>query len=523
MKIARIMILPLLCVLVAGNCFGQKNRLHKYVLGASGDSSSVPVSNSVSQMELDGSELWIGTDNGLGKTTNGGLSWLSYLNVSKFANPGIFSLATNADTIWTSTGYDSPVSGGGTVQTGSGYTFSFNDGTTWNALPQTLDHPGDSIYYYSALDDSVWILPVTVPEENVTFDISLSPGTVWIASWSSGLRKSTDNGTTWQRILLPPDNSYSIAPNDSLFTVSGSSRVFTHFDPRENNNFLAFSVLALDNDTIWCGTAGGINKSTDGGVSWSRFTHETEAQPILGNWVIHIDRQVFKDRIWCTNWIANDPTENYGVSYTEDGGVTWKTLLQGIKTYTFAFKDSIVYIGSDNGIFRTSDGGATFSNFATITDPRSQQSIPSVVAYAITVKGDSVFVGTGDGTASTLDNASNPFGKEWTIYRSYQPASATPANTYAYPNPFSPAQEIVRIHYKVTGAGSEPVDLDIFDFAMARVRTVTHQAIRAGDEEHDEIWDGKTDAGKLAANGVYFYRVKIGNADPLYGKILVLQ
>jgi hypothetical protein len=67
------------------------------------------------------------------------------------------------------------------------------------------------------------------------------------------------------------------------------------------------------------------------------------------------------------------------------------------------------------------------------------------------------------------------------------------------------------------------VNVDIFDFGMNRVRTLAHGAIRSASMEYDEVWDGKNDDGRIVANGIYFYRIKIDNDEPMYGKILVLQ
>jgi len=57
---------------------------------------------------------------------------------------------------------------------------------------------------------------------------------------------------------------------------------------------------------------------------------------------------------------------------------------------------------------------------------------------------------------------------------------------------------------------------------MNRVRTLIRDAPRTGSE-FDELWDGRDDQSKIVANGVYFYRLKMENREPQFGKILVLQ
>jgi len=510
--------------------WGQSKFLESFGIGtASSQGRPLPPSNSISHISIDSITVWIGTGKGVGKTSDYGQSWQSYRNDPAFANEGIFAIAANHDTIWAATGFEKEISGG-TVQTGSGYSYSFDGGATWHHADQTLDQRGDSIISYG-INDSLRILPVVVPEQNVTFDVALSPQAVWIASWASGLRKSTNYGNTWERIPLPPDNRSSLAPSDTLWTYAQTDtaklhRLFPLFDPRRNNNFLAFSIYTPDGITVWCGTAGGVNRSTDGGLHWTKYNHQNQALPILGNWVIAIDEQRFqgKSRIWTTNWKAEDPDEEYGVSYTDDGGSTWQNLLQGVKAYDFAFKDSIAYIASDQGIFRTSDGGLSFNNVTSITDPASHQLIAYSSVFSVAVIADTVLVGTADGLAATIDNANHPFGSTWIVRRTYQEVQAT-SETYAYPNPFSPRFQVIRVHYgkSPTPTIDRSVTIDIFDFGMNRVRTLLNQALRSGSSEYDEIWDGRRDDGTMVANGIYIYRVTIDSGDSQFGKILVLQ
>ncbi len=527
MTTSRIFTLLLGFLLLTANGFTQSKFLRSFTVTPGQNVAPLP-SNSISQIVGADTILWIGTSRGASKSRTSAKTWINYDGNPAFANDGIFALAVLNDTTWASTGYEKEITDG-TVQTGSGYAFSTDAGATWLHRNQTLDQRGDSIISYG-INDSIWLLPVVVPEQNVTFDISLTPGATWIASWASGLRKSTDRGATWQRILLPADNMNSISPYDTLWEYRAtdtlqSHRIYHRFDPRRNNNMLAFSVHAVDNDTIWCGTAGGIDKSTDGGVSWKRFTHQNQLSGIAGNWVITIEHQIYHGnmRVWATTWKANDPDEEFGVTYTDDGGVSWTNILHGVKAYDFAFKDSIVYIASDDGIYRTEDGGLSFTRFSKMTDPPRRELITSAPVYAVGTIRDTVFIGTGDGLASTIDNGIQPFGSSWHVFRTSQDVIGS--QSYAYPNPFAPTLGPVRIHYiSGPGNGTTTITIEIFDFGMNRVRSLVHGASRPLNTFCDEVWDGRDDNGRVVANGVYLYRITYGGGEePSFGKILAIQ
>jgi hypothetical protein len=58
---------------------------------------------------------------------------------------------------------------------------------------------------------------------------------------------------------------------------------------------------------------------------------------------------------------------------------------------------------------------------------------------------------------------------------------------------------------------------------MQPVKTLLRDAMRRTSAEHDETWDGRDDFNRRVANGVYFYKIEIGDSSPQWGKILVLQ
>jgi hypothetical protein len=295
-----------------------------------------------------------------------------------------------------------------------------------------------------------------------------------------------------------------------------------------NNNHLLFSVYASDDSTIWAGTADGINKSTDGGVSWRKFSHQNQLHPISGNFVVGLKEQRWNNRkiMWAATVNANDPDEVKGVSFSEDGGSTWKTTLLGewVHNITVNNSGSVVYVASDNGLFRSSDAGESWIKNGPIYDSQNRQRFVSNECYSAGVKGDTVWYGGPEGTAYTIDSPTQQFGSVWHIFRTAEQVN-TKNTTYAYPNPFAAGIEPVRLHYSVTAGSSGALDVTIriFDYAMLPVRTLIQNAQRTGGKEYDEIWNGRGDNNSIVTNGVYFYRVEIADQTPLWGKILVLR
>ncbi len=72
-----------------------------------------------------------------------------------------------------------------------------------------------------------------------------------------------------------------------------------------------------------------------------------------------------------------------------------------------------------------------------------------------------------------------------------------------FPNPFNPS---TRIPFELTRGGR--VALAVYDVAGRRVRAVLDRELPAG--LHEAEWDGKDDAGRAVASGVYFYRMRAG-------------
>jgi hypothetical protein len=291
---------------------------------------------------------------------------------------------------------------------------------------------------------------------------------------------------------------------------------------RGNLNHRVFSVLALDDSSLMVGTAAGINYTTNNGASWRHFKYNNQVQPISGNFVVSLMRNVVGgvEYIWAATVNATEPQEFRAVSYTTDRGRTWTNTLRGEFAHGFGNKGEIVYVATDNGVFRSDDGGRSWTQCMQFVDAATRQRAIGTTCYAAASQGDTIWVANGDALMKTVDNASSFFCSRWTIFRAAQGADALP-QVYAYPNPFSPNDEVCRVHYRTDNSGS--VSITVYDFAMLPVRTLLRNAVRTPNAVHDEIWNGRKDDGSRAANAAYYIEVKAGDSDPAWTKVIVLQ
>lgn len=442
-------------------------------------------SSTVTDIQVFDGAVWFGTGRGVSRTRDEGLSFESFGRDQGMGRGGVSALAVSEQIIWVATGFDS-LTDFGEMQAGGGLAYSQDDGQTWNFVPQ----PG-----------------VTVVS-NITFDIALRGDDVWITSFGGGMRKSNDLGVSWE--IVTPDSFI--------------------FDPVARLNHRTFSVISVDS-TLWVGTALGINRSTDGGATWTNFNHQNQPEPISGNFVVGMAYQKTADKeiIWAatreTTSASGDTTEFRGVSWSEDQGFTWRTALRGETSHNIAFDDSVVYVASDRGLFKSLDGGQTWALFPDIENVSGDRSILANEVFDAGVSaGHTLWAGTANGLAKTSNS-----GLTWEVFQVFAKTGQNgEPRTYAYPNPFSPnvhnqlnGQGHVRFQYNTVN--DTRVTLKIFDFSMQEVTTVVENVPRPANGDFYEIWNGRDEHGRQVANGVYFYRLELEGDGSFWGKLIVLN
>ncbi len=493
-------------------------------------SSQTIISNFISDIIVvsndGGDTVWFGTGKGISRTTNRGLSFQNYYGTEPFGEDDVSGLAVYKNWVVVATAFSQLINEE-YVPTGTGIKVSSDYGATWASYPQPIDGLNDSTIQYGI--STITALPVVVDEFNLSYDIEITKKNnssdslvFWITSWAGGTRKSTDFGATWQRVVLPPDAFNTITPTGGPYNFELNPRD----PPLGNNNHKGFSVTAENDSTIYVGTANGINRSSDWGVSWKKYNFDSTGtgNGVSGDFVVGLDVQKYGNNVIV--WASSNPTkggEFSAFSFSSNFGATWSNTLDVAFTHNVGFKDSIVYGATDDGIWRSyfTPPGFSWSRPSIIYDELIRDQIRTNLFYAVDSQGDSVWVGSGDGLARTTDTLTSPWVGKWKIFRAYQNITAT-NESYAAPNPFSPDDEVCRIYYK-TGKTTSNITIKIFDFAMFPIRTVIQNASRTSPDVIWATWDGKRDDGTQVSNGVYFYRIQIDKDETVWGKILVLQ
>lgn len=503
-----------------GNAAAQELPLSFMLSKSLAGSADRPLSNSAVDLLVRGDTLWVAGGKGIDNTPDGGATWVHFGETAPFDLEDIAALESHGGVIWASLA-GSEDTDQGALPKGLGLAVSTDFGRSWTKVKQPMEASDMSTYDITYGRNTIKALAVTTDINNITYDLAVTSRAVFTASFAGGLRKSVDGGQTFTPVVLPPDQIDAIAPGDSLdFDLSPVNR--PDLGLVESLNHRVFSVHAMNDDTIWVGTAGGINLSTDGGESWRKFSFNNQANPISGNFVVAIGHNEIGGvtHVWAATVNALNPVEFRSVSVTTDMGQTWRTALRGEFTHNFGFKGEVVYAATNSGVYRSDDAGNSWVGVSRFVDTRTRRVAAEEQCYAVAVIGNDVYVSNGDGLMRTRDDGEQFFGQEWTIFRAAQPVGST-AEAYAYPNPFAPDDEVLRVHYRSGARGS--VSIRIYDFAMMPVRTLLQNASRTPDAELDEIWDGKTDEGKQVANGVYYIEVTADDGDPVWTKVIALQ
>jgi len=409
---------------------------------------------------------------------------------------------------------------------GTGISWSFDNGFFWHYINQPVDNKEDAggdIYfdwYGQQLKKKVWHTTV----DNISYDVGvdLKRKYIYSTSWGGSLRRFNyeNENKTWEIIPLPMDDQ------DSLFCgeINENEYYLNPVDPPDgSHNHKAFSVY-VEADTIWVGTAGGINKGIIQSNSCINWTHFDTDNGLGGDWVIGIIPQQFDSytRLWLISW--RTPGASHPLTFTDDGGKSWNVVTQlfdmDIIVYNLSFSYKNILASTDHGLYVSDVNDGIFWNLLPITaDSTGEILLTETVYSAITLVDDQdiYLIGTNDGlsimstSGVTVDNI-----RYW-----------EPANPFsAYPNPFlindyNQVDNDGHVRFIYSNPDNDNSSIDIFDFAMDRVTQLGTSHL-VNNNESEVIWNGRNEYGDQVANGVYFCRLSL-NGEYYWTKLAVVN
>lgn len=484
--------------------------------------------NSISNIAAYGDTLWVGPQ--LARNIGNTMNWFVADTDSVARGRGrVYSFALAQDTVFVGLGYITE-DGDNQVQTMMGFYLSTDGGNTWSFINPPLDNVNDTTIRYGGQD--IPSLAIVVPQQAPPYNVAFKGETLFTAAWALGLRRSTDLGLTWERILLPPYELDELTPEgtyDFEFnprTPNANTEMGRKY-PNGWTNFLGFSVMIDSDGHVWAGTAGGLNISDNAltapadSIRWRHIRAEGGINGMLGNWIIRQRQNPYDKKVWMTNWITL-PGDRQGLVATTDKGLTFEQHLVNEDILDITFNGPTIFAAGRNGLFISPDNGSTWIKQPQIRSANSFLKV-TVSFQTATTTSDRVWIGTNDGLISTTNN-----GQTWEIIRVDFPmsggniyqSSSTETNTYAYPSPFSRTQDsIVRIRFNTSSTGTASIEL--MDFGMDRIiRLPDVQVNQPG--VYEVSWNGLNADGNRVANGPVFYSIKVGS-ERINGKFLILD
>jgi len=462
-------------------------------------------------------------------------NFLSVDNMVEGSNPSLII----KDNIIAVAGAKTSETSMGDYPEGTGVSYSVDGGNTWNYMPQAKDDLYQDInqwgcpwsdnnqLYTSEIEcnnncfdceeasrdcsmynyiswgeqDEIRNFSVTTEIQNVTYDLAIHRDYIYTSSWAGSLRRFnyTIDDPVWEVVPLPMDDqmfldcnnlnsSYQVNPIGNMIESCGY----------EFDNHKVFSVSSI-NDTLWVGTAAGINKgiSDDNAcINWERMISDDYG--FYDDWIIGFEHQILNDgtdRIWVITWDRryNGSHEVYGgpPSYTDDGGKTWNIvedlLDRRILTYNISPYLDVVYVSSNEGLFASSNG----ISWEQIM--QNQTGEEAVLDTEFIESLNHIWVSSEDNidimnfnsnehyTASSIGNIDLDF--------------------YAYPNPII-GNQLLKFVYNGEEQNLNGV-ITIYDFSLDRVIEIKSSGWTT--------WDGRNEYGDKVANGTYICHYQDSN------------
>jgi photosystem II stability/assembly factor-like uncharacterized protein len=274
---------------------------------------------------------------GVWESTNAGESWTPIFDKEDVASIGAIAVApSDPNVIYVGSGEADMRS---QISYGNGMYRSTDAGKTWHHI---------------GLEDTRQIGRVLVDPRNPNVVFVAALGHAYGANADRGVFRSSDGGTTWQKVLYKNENVGAID---------------LAFDPR--NPQVIYASLWATRRPPWTiyppsiGPGGGLFKSTDGGSTWQELAGglPTEGDGRIGIAVAPSD----PNRVYAI--VDNSDPKKGGLYRSNDSGATWQLMDNDQRIWGRGWYFCVAAVdpknpdklyASNTSVYRSEDGGKTF-------------------------------------------------------------------------------------------------------------------------------------------------------------------
>ncbi|MCZ6818680.1 MAG: T9SS type A sorting domain-containing protein [Calditrichaeota bacterium] len=195
-------------------------------------------------------------------------------------------------------------------------------------------------------------------------------------------------------------------------------------------------------------------------------------------------------------------TSNHGISWTNVTGNLPNLPVADLVTYPHIGQDRILYLGTEFGCFRTTDGGANWHrwNFGM---PEANIITEMTYVDSLLISGKFYVVGGTFGRSIWRREVGSD--DPTFVESDLQEVPESIALHQNYPNPFNQG---TTISYDLNK--SAITQLTIYNLRGETIRRLISGVQTTG--KHQLAWDGRDDSGRVVSSGVYFYSLKVGES-----------
>lgn len=373
---------------------------------------------------------------------------------------------------------------------------------------------------------SQWVhIPNGMGSRNI-YTMAAQGNNIFAGASMGGVYLSTNNGSNWNQTSLTAPIIHSVfADGNYIFAGTAQTGVYSSTNNGANwiqtplNNKTIYSFTKKNNILFAGSDSNGVYKSTNNGGNWN-------SSGLPGVTIYSLTQN---------GSLIIAGTANFGMYVSTDDGSSWiPAPVFDLAVFDFAADSNVVYAGTSAGVYRSTNFGFTWSQYA----------LEEELVSALAISGDNIFAGTFSGgvyvsnnsganwiqrnegltqmTASSFCIINNYLftGTQNSVFRRplgeligiTQLSSIVPQNyslSQNYPNPFNP---VTNIKFQLPKKGF--ARLTILDMLGREIETLVNEDLRAG------TYNARWNAAKYAS-GVYFYRLESGEYSEVKKMIMI--